>query len=486
MEAGVPGASPAALAAAARALSGVGAVAGLLRAAGVPAAWLVGGTLRDLAAGVPRRTLDLDLAVPGDGAVPARAVAAGLGGSAFPLDEAEGAWRVALPGGGTVDVIPWRAADLDQDLRGRDFTVNALALDLLGDGGLRDPVGGLADLAAGVLRPCGPEALAADPLRVLRAFRFAAALGLAFAPGLSEGLVRAAPGLSAVAPERVRAELFALLALPDGPGTLGGLADHGVLGVLFPETRGWAGFDQGSYHAHDLWEHSVRTALRVGELVRDSAGLPRPTELAAHLAEELESGVTRRALLVFAALFHDVAKPATVTDDGGRRRFLGHEVLGGQRVRRLLAGLRVGRRARTAAERVVAAHLRLFQLAHQERATRRARVRYLMDLGSEVPEALLLALADEAATGPEPPALARVTATAAEVLELYWQRRDRQPPPPLLRGRDLVKDLGLAPGPRVGAILAAVAAAEAQGDVETRAEALALAQRLAAPAGPTE
>jgi len=464
-------------------LPGVAALRRAIDAAGVTRAWLVGGSLRDLLLGrprVPQSPLDLDIALPGSGETAAAQVAGMLGGAAFPLDEEEGAWRVALRAGGTVDLIPLRAPSIAEDLAGRDFTVNALAYDLTGAEGLLDPLGGRHDLAAGLLRACSAQALQQDPLRVLRAYRFAAALGFSFAPGLAALLGEASSGLADVSAERVRGELFAILGLPAAGSALRAMLRDGVLALLFPFVTAWEGFDQGDYHAHDLLEHALRAAETAARLAQEPTSLPRPERLREHLRQEWEAGISRRALLVCCALLHDVAKPETARTDGNRRRFLGHEVRGGQAVRRLLAALRVGRRTAAAAQRLVAAHLRLFQLAHQDPPTTRARLRYLKDLRSEVPEALLLSLADELATGPEPPALEAVQRTAGEVLELHWRRREAREVEPLLRGRDLVRDLGLAPGPRVGEILREVEEAERAGRVATRSGALALARKLAA------
>ena len=455
-------------------------LSGALRSSGAPGAWLVGGAVRDLLLGRTDAPADLDVALPAEAAGPAaRSVAAALGGSPFLLDPRTGAWRVALPERGSVDLVPLRAPTIEEDLAGRDFTVNAVAWDLLGPGELVDPLRGLEDLAAGVLRVCSPRALDDDPVRVLRAYRFAVELGFGFSPELPAMLAAAARGLRRVAPERVRTELFLVLGLDGGARALRTMAGHGVLEVLFPFTARWHGFDQGDYHAHDLFEHSLRTAEAAEDLATHGEGLPDPGRLRAHLAEELEQDVIRKALLVLSAFLHDAAKPDTAfTDPDGRRRFFGHEGRGGHRVRKLLESLRVGRRARGAAQRVVAAHLRLFQLAEQNPPTERARLRYLRDLRSEVPEALILSLADEMATGPAPPALAKVRRTAAELMGLYWELRDRRKIPPLIRGGDLVQELGIPPGPDVGEILRAVEEAEAAGRVSTRNEALALARRL--------
>jgi len=458
-----------------------------LQSAGCGQAWLVGGAVRDAARGVLRAesALDLDLALAGDGRAAAQGIAAALGGSVFALDERQGAWRVVADGPATVDVIPLRAATIEEDLAGRDLTVNAVAWELFGAGAVLDPLGGLTDLAAGLARLCSPEVLEEDPVRVLRVYRFAAILRLQLPSRVVEAAAAAARWLPAMPRERVRTEWFAVLDSGRGSWALRAMAEQGVLEHLVPDFPAWRGFEQGEYHHYDLAEHVLRTVAAAEELAwhPEGCGFLAPVEwLAAHLAEPLEAGVTRRALLLLMALLHDVAKPATVRRDGERLRFVGHEVAGGQAVYGFLRGLRLGGRAARAGQRLVAAHLRLFQLAQQEPPTPRARLRYLKDLRREVPEALLLSLADEWATGPERPAWPRVSATAAQVLAQYWQRRHAPPVEPLLRGRDLL-ELGWAPGPRVGEVLREIETQERLGRVTTREQALELAQLLAGSRG---
>ncbi|HEY6008650.1 MAG TPA: HD domain-containing protein, partial [Geobacteraceae bacterium] len=232
--------------------------------------------------------------------------------------------------------------------------------------------------------------------------------------------------------------------------------------------------------SHDLLEHCLRAVEHAERLAARPTGLPGGERLAAHLASRHEAGVTRHALLKWAAFFHDVAKPATKSEEpSGRVRFIGHDTAGGVRARRMLAALRVGKKTARAAERLVAGHMRLFGLAHQERPTARARLRYLKNFGDETPEALLLSLADEKATGPRPPSLRRLRAVAAELLALYWASLDGPPAEPLLRGRDLREELGLAEGKKIGEILRAVGEAESAGEISTREEAMTLARKLA-------
>jgi tRNA nucleotidyltransferase/poly(A) polymerase len=183
-------------------------------------AWIVGGALRDELLGRPVR--DVDVAVAGDPARAARALAERLGGPVFRLSEAFGAWRVIDRRGGRVyDFAPLQGESIEADLAMRDFTINAMArpvdVDALAASpaaDLLDPLGGRGDLEAGTLRVLGPEAYASDPLRTLRLARFAAELGFAADPE-TERLTRAAASrVTEVAGERVFAELRRLVIAP--------------------------------------------------------------------------------------------------------------------------------------------------------------------------------------------------------------------------------------------------------------------------------
>jgi len=176
----------------------------------------VGGTVRDALLG--RADADVDLAVPRGALALAARIAARLDATAVVLDAERGAARVAAPGV-RLDISDFRAPTLEADLAARDFTVNALGVDLgrlltAGRAPIADPTGGLADLRARRLRPAGPSVLSDDPLRVLRGVRLEATLGLRLTPAAVRALRAAAPGLARVAAERVRDELVALLRVP--------------------------------------------------------------------------------------------------------------------------------------------------------------------------------------------------------------------------------------------------------------------------------
>jgi Poly A polymerase head domain len=165
-------------------------------------AYVVGGAVRDELLGRP--VIDVDVATP-DPEVAARIYAGLSKGALFPLSERHGAWRVAFPDGTTVDFTPLRGT-IEDDLRTRDFTINAIAVPAAG-GERIDPLGGLPDLEASRLRAVGDTVFEDDPLRLLRAVRLEDELGFALDEH-TEGLVRSHAGLvTEPAGERILGEV---------------------------------------------------------------------------------------------------------------------------------------------------------------------------------------------------------------------------------------------------------------------------------------
>ena len=198
-------------------------------------AWLVGGTVRDLLLG--QRPADYDIAFNDDLSPEIRDWARRLQGSWFWLDKERNQSRVILDGGRLqFDFASLRAADIEDDLRLRDFTVNAIALPLLelSAGGLIDPLGGQNDLRKGVLRTCSAEVLKDDPLRCLKGIRHHAQHGWKFDPESLRRIREAAPLLGHVAGERIRTELAYILAAPRFASAIRLLVETGLAQELLP------------------------------------------------------------------------------------------------------------------------------------------------------------------------------------------------------------------------------------------------------------
>ncbi|HUF91793.1 MAG TPA: HD domain-containing protein [Candidatus Limnocylindria bacterium] len=437
---------------------------------------LVGGAVRDAWLGRP--AVDLDLAVPSGALTLAARMAERVRGTCVVLDAERGSARV-IAGALVLDITDFRAPSLEADLALRDFTVNALAVEvraLLADGRARivDPTGGLADLEARRLRPPSPRVLDDDPLRALRAVRFEATLGLRLTPAAVRAVRAMAPALAHVSAERVRDEVVSLLDLPHTARALRRADGLGLLTVVFPEAEPMRATTQPRPHRFDVLEHSLRAVAGCDRLVARPDGLaPFGDEVAVHLATPLGGQVDRRRALKLAALLHDVSKPETRRRIGGRVRFFEHDVLGARRARAIGERLRLPERVSALLERLVRHHLRPMHLAQAGGITRRARYRFYRDLAEDTRDLLLLVLADSAAvTGVSPFAVWRHSTIVRDLLGGLAVEEQQAAAPPLLRGEDVMARYGLAPGPEVGRLLARAREAQGLGLVATREEAL--------------
>ena len=445
---------------------------------------LVGGAVRDAWLGRrPPGGVDLDVAVPAGALGLARRVAQRLRGAFVPLDPERGTGR-AVVRGVRLDVTDFRGPTLAADLAARDFTVNALAVPLRelvtrGAAPIVDPTGGLADLRARRLRAPDPRVLADDPLRALRGVRLEAALAFRLTRGTAAAIRDVAPALAAVAAERARDELLAVLALPDTARAFRRMDALGLLGVLVREVEPMRATAQPAPHRFPVLEHSFRALAGADRvLARLAALVPFGEDLGAHMDEPLGGGVTRGQVLKLAALLHDVAKPETRRVVQGRVRFFEHDLVGAERARAIGQRLRLPERAVGVLARLVRHHLRPMHLGASGRLTQRARYRFYRDLREDTQDLLLLALADAAAvTGASP---LRVWRRAPLIRDLLsgWQEQQAVEAAPLLRGEDVMHRLGIAPGPAVGRALERVREAQALGRVTTRDEALAYLDSL--------
>ena len=457
-----------------------------------PPVWLVGGAVRDALSGSTAR--DLDLAVPSGAIALARELAGRLGAAFLVLDEARGAARIVGASGYAwqgpqVDFADFRAPDLVGDLRGRDFTVNALAVSAAelarsGEASVEDPTGGLDDLRARRVRLCGPRSLAEDPVRVLRAAHLGILSGWTLDDGVGEAAGRAASDLASVSAERVRDEVLGILGEPASAAGLRLLDGWGAMTMLLPERDAMKRTPQSEPHRFDVWEHSLR-AVEGADLLGNRARELEPwgEVFAGHLDESLGDGATRREALKLAALLHDIAKPETRTVEAGRARFLGHDVRGAERVGAIAARWRLSGRLASVLERLVRQHLRPMHLAMAGEVTRRARYRFFRDLGDDALDLLLLALADAAALRGDSPVSIWEGAGGRIVRELmagYAEEARAMTSPPLLDGREAMEALGIGAGPELGRLLGLLREAQAVGAVATREAAIAYLRELRA------
>jgi poly(A) polymerase len=450
-------------------------------------AWLVGGVVRDRLLG--RATDDVDLVVAGDVEAAARAVARQGRGTAFPLSEAFGAWRVAGPSRAwQVDVSELAGGSIDDDLARRDFTINAMAEPLAG-GDVLDPFDGAADLRARRLRVVSPTVFGADPLRVLRLVRHAVELDLDVDPATADLARSGAPSLSRVAGERVFAELRRILDVSRPRGGVILLDELDALAAVAPELQALRGVQQSEFHHLDVWRHTLLVLDEVAALEDAPAeALSKHADaVAAILAEPLADELTRGQALRWGALLHDVAKPQTrrVGVDG-RVTFPGHDARGAELARAILGRLRASERLRAYVAALTRHHLRLGFLVHERPLSRRSTYAYLRTCSPVEVDVTVLSVADRLATAGRnaDAAIDAHLELASEMLGAALRWRAEGPPVPLVPGHELADQLGIEAGPEVGRLLAELEAAQYAGEVTSREEAIRRARELLGePAG---
>ena len=316
--------------------------------------------------------------------------------------------------------------DIGLDLARRDFTVNAIAWGLEASADPRaepaivDPYDGLADLDAGLLRAVGdPDArFREDALRMVRAVRLAATLELEVEPATRSAIAANASLVAHLSGERVGAELSRLLAAPRPSIGLRLAQETGLLAVISPELAAQHGLPQNKIDGEDLWDHTLRSV--------DAAPPERP-------------------IVRLAALLHDIGKPATRADG----HFHHHDAVGAAQAEELLRRLRYPRAAAEEVVHLVRHHMFTVDPDASDAAIRR----FIKRIGRDRIDALLeLRRADDIGSGrpAESPSLvafrARIEAelAAAAALDRYALKID---------GTDLMRELGLQPGPRLGRVL---------------------------------
>ncbi|MFW5691122.1 MAG: hypothetical protein ACOCXZ_01365 [Chloroflexota bacterium] len=449
-------------------------------------AYIVGGAVRD--AYLNRPIHDLDLATPEDPIALGRRIANTLDGDFFVMDAERGVARTLLQrpeGQLVIDVAAFRGPDLLADLSDRDFTVNAMAVDLRDDLTLLiDPLGGEQDINEKVLRRCGPASIADDPIRALRAVRQSVQFNLRIDPVTISDIRAHAPRLEETSAERVRDEFFKLLALRKPATALRVAAAMDMLRVIVPELPPLRDVSAPQPATGTAWDHTMRTVDKMAGILTTIS--PRRTDLTAavfdlgmivvaldrfrtplqvHISQNWPDDRTHEALLQLAALLHLVNLPHIELDlaaqAGNRAAALR---LSGDERKRLSVAVGSFREPLDMPTDDVSLH------------------RFWRTHGAAGVDACLLGMAhflgmDGARDNQD--GWVRLVEKMATILEAYFERYDEiVEPPVLIDGNTLMTALDLRPGRQVGDLLTAIREAQVGGTVRTVDDALALARRL--------
>jgi len=442
--------------------------------------FVVGGYLRDLVLNRFRPeyrlfSKDLDYVILGDSAFEfARLIARLVKGHFVGLDKNNDIGRVVMPDGYILDFAGCLGETIESDVLRRDFSINALYLDPRQPENIIDLLGGIDDIKNGVIRASVSSAFTSDPLRLLRAFRFAANLKFNIENETLNWIKNNADKIQSVAGERISSELFLTFKSYPTGSLLKKLGETGLLEAIFPELIATRSVTNNAYHHLNLFDHSIEAVVQAEQDYLAKSDIWFKTNLPSSLNSA--SDISHFAVCKVAALLHDIGKPATwaITEEG-KHTFVGHERIGAQMVPIIAKRLRWSNTMEHLVSMLIELHLRPGQLFHTTEATAKGINRLYRRAGENFPALILLALGDLGATkGPQ-----MTDEKSSNLREKFYGLLSgfeeycltTQSMKKILDGHDIMQLLNLPPGKELGEILSALKEAQELKQVLTRSAA---------------
>ncbi len=450
-----------------------------------PRLYLVGGAIRDQLLG--KKTKDIDI-VCRNAKIFSEFIAREKKATvvAFEKKAHEPCYRIIQwkNKGFVVDISEMRGNSINQDLALRDFTINAMAVEITIGGVLPvliDPLGGRNDLKNNLIRLCSDHAIKDDPLRILRAIRFCSELGFTLEKDTEISIGRQASFLRESAPERVMSELIQIFGARNCISLIQKMDQLGLLEVVFPEIQPMKSCTQNTYHHQDVWKHSL-SVLEHLEIILNHP--EKFFEDSTHLVLEYLGKNDRIPLLKMAALFHDIGKPDTraVSHESGKITFYGHDARGKEIISDLATRLKMSQKKRALLEMIAAEHLRVVSLS-KSGVKKNTIIGFFRKLGDDALLPILLSMADmNSKMGPqvkESNQKAYLNWCRKIISEYFSSIKNQLARKNLINGKDLIK-MGVAPGPEMGKILKKIREAQDSGDLRDRKQALDYAMKIKA------
>jgi len=447
--------------------------------------YLVGGTVRDFF--LAREPVDIDLTVEHGAEECACLLIKELGGGTLvPLgcrqeDGARIVWR-----GLSIDFASFRlgARSIEEDLRLRDFTINSMGINLSSylhgnnEFPLIDPLAGVDDLEHEILRSC-PGAFKDDPLRLLRGYRLEATLGLRLEEMTMEEIVQHAPLINNVSVERISYELDCIMRSDSSTPVVLEMVESTLLLHIIPELRSCIGVEQPGFHHLDVFHHSLEALNKIEKIIAS------PAEYFPQSGSFLSNYLQRNSVktcLKWAALFHDLGKPATMAishEKGSRVTFYGHDQKGRQLFEQISDRLKWSNSNKKRVSALIEAHMHPFHLCNvmrKQKLSKKACLKLYKRVGDDLAGLFILAMADSLAGQGElkPAGMEKdLTELLSTVIKVYNENiHPTLSGPRLLTGYDLIKIFDMMPGPIFSKILDQLEIARVEGDVGSKEEAL--------------
>ncbi len=469
--------------------------------------YLVGGALRDYFLKKPIKDLDFVIAIEASQCEKyCLELARGINASAFPLDIEKGIWRLKMSNGLQIDICPIQGAGIAEDLISRDFTINSLGIPLIGikkislnqekftiqinKKYLLDLSNGIQDIKNKKIRVVHPKTFVDDPLRMLRAFRFAYTLNFSIENKTISAIKKTFRKINDSAKERIREELLLILSSGNSACAFKEMKKCGLLYMIFPDLKKQEKCAEIYYGKGGVLKHTFRVLERM-----DIFFLSPQKYMPAYKGFSLNEKKIK--LIKISALLHDIAKPHTAKKINGRLRFFGHEERGASISYKILKELKFSNEEIKYICKIIGQHLRIGNIANSQEITQRAMMRIYSDLGDVATGLMILSWADHASYISEKKLISSIsemkkkpfsiparglpktgfkkTLRFIQVVNLiaknYLKNKDKLNTKPILDGHEVMEILNLPPGPNVGNALRKLRFMQLEGKIKNRQEA---------------
>jgi tRNA nucleotidyltransferase/poly(A) polymerase len=433
-------------------------------------AYVVGGSVRDML--LERPAIDYDIAVDDNPEQFARRLATSISGHYVEIGKPGLMLHRVVAGDLIFDISPIAGSSIEDDLRQRDFTINAMAYDISA-GEIIDCMNSGQDLDKKIVRMVAPSVFKHDPVRLIRAFRMAATLSFEIDPATQTAVGEDAGLIADSAGERIWTELYKILDTENSHHSIQQMAACGLLEVILPDMTHLRGCRQDDRHRFDVFDHTLSAYDHLERLLQNRhSGFSLPTATNGPVAIGMPDPVIK-----FAMLLHDIGKPVTRFENyNGRVHFYGHGRKGATIAKGISHRLKLSRRETGNVDFIVRNHLRplhLFTSMQRVQLSPKAVTRFFVHSGSRTPALLLHSLADvfgksKTDNGDHHPFAEFIS----ELMESYFANfKPRKQDPPLLSGKDLINTFGLTPSPLFATILARTEEARLAGLINSKEEA---------------
>ncbi len=431
--------------------------------------YLVGGSVRDFLTG--KIFYDRDIAIKGAEEF-AKQLAQKLKGVFIVLDDKNKIYRIVLPDKlNYLDISELRGANIEEDLKKRDFTINAIAYDL-NENKFIDPLGGMEDIKSEIIKAIEEENFVEDPLRILRAYRFMATTGFEFEKSLASVLKKYSQLLNNPAKERIHDEIMKLFGGKQTAKTLLKMYEDKILEIIFPCVKDIEKIPPNSHHHLDLIHHVIETVRQI-EIQYEEA----EEKIKEHLNSIDFGGYPRINHLKIAGFLHDIGKPSTWTieENGKRHRFIKHDIIGSELAVPLLRKLKFSNKQIDYITEMVKKHIYPSNVISAPDVDDKIMMRYIRKMENNVIDNIVLAKADRLSARGEDITKAMIDANINglnHLLKFYLEIKDSlKPLPKLIDGKEIMAIKCIKQSPILGKIINDLKEAQISGEILTKEDA---------------